>query len=61
MQRVEIQDQPSLDVEKNFYINVTTVKSLLPQKLFSPIWNNFILPHYLKKEKIAVPYAKNPN
>jgi len=49
----------SLDVEKNFYINVTTVKSLLPQKLFSPIWNNFILPHYLKKEKIDLLFSVN--
>ena len=48
-----------LDVDKNFYTNVTTVKSFLPQKVFSPLWNNFILPRYLKKEKIDLLFSVN--
>lgn len=49
----------SIGVDKSFYTNITTVKSVLPQKLFSPIWNNFILPRYLKKEKIDILFSVN--
>lgn len=49
----------SIDVDKNFYTNVSTVKSLLPQKLFSPIWSNFILPFYLKENKIDILFSAN--
>jgi glycosyltransferase involved in cell wall biosynthesis len=48
-----------LDFDKSFYTNVTTVRSFLPQKIFSPIWNNFILPRYLKKEKIDLLFSVN--
>ena len=49
----------SIDVDKNFYTNIATVRSILPQKLFSPIWNNFILPRYLKKENIDILFSVN--
>lgn len=42
-----------------FYTNISTVKSFIPQKLFSPIWNNFILPNYLKKNKIDIFFSVN--
>lgn len=49
----------SLHVDNSFYTNIVTIKSFLPQKLFSPVWNNFILPHYLKKEKIDILFSVN--
>lgn len=49
----------SIDVDKSFYSNITTVKSILPQKLFSPIWSNFLLPYYLKKNDIDILFSVN--
>ena len=49
----------SVDIHSDFYTNVSTVKCFLPQKLFSPIWNNFILPRYLKKNKIDLFFSVN--
>ena len=48
-----------LDFNKNFYVNINTVKSIIPQKLFSPIWGNFILPYYLKKHDIQILFSVN--
>ncbi len=48
-----------IDVDKSFYTNITTVKIKLPQKLFSPIWNNFILPSYLKNNNIDILFSIN--
>jgi len=48
-----------IQFENNFYRNIPTVKSIIPQKLFAPIWNNFILPGYLKKNKIDLLFSVN--
>ncbi len=41
------------DFEKANILSVPTAKRrILPQKLFSPIWLNFVLPNYLRKYKI---------
>lgn len=42
-----------------FYTNIPTVRGLLPQKIFSPIWCNLILPYYLKKHKIDILFSVN--
>lgn len=48
-----------LNYNDNFYINIPTVNSILPQKIFSPFWINFILPRYLKKNKIDLFFSIN--
>jgi len=48
-----------IDFNKSFYKNITTVKSYIPQKLFAPIWNNFILPRFLKKNNIDLLFSVN--
>jgi glycosyltransferase involved in cell wall biosynthesis len=48
-----------IDFDKSFYKNITTVKSFIPQKLFAPIWNNFILPRFLKKNNIDLLFSVN--
>ncbi len=48
-----------INYNQNFYINISTIKSKIPQKLFAPIWNNFILPFYLKKYKMDVLFSVN--
>ncbi len=48
-----------LDFDSNFYKNISTIKSILPQKLFAPIWSNFILPLYLKNNKIDLLFSVN--
>lgn len=48
-----------LKSKNEFYTIVPTVKSFLPQKIFSPIWMNLILPFYLKKNKIDVFFSIN--
>ncbi|RJP63776.1 MAG: glycosyltransferase family 1 protein [Ignavibacteriales bacterium] len=48
-----------LDYNRNFFTNIPTVKSFLPQKLFSPIWNNFVLPFFLKKNKMDIFFSVN--
>jgi glycosyltransferase involved in cell wall biosynthesis len=42
-----------------FYTNITTVKSIGSQKIFAPFWINFILPRYLKKNKIDLFFSIN--
>jgi glycosyltransferase involved in cell wall biosynthesis len=42
-----------------FYTNIPTIRGFLPQKIFSPIWCNFILPYYLKKHKIDLLFSAN--
>lgn len=49
----------SLNINNDFYTNIPTVKSILPQKIFSPIWNNIILPLYLKNNKIDLFFSAN--
>jgi glycosyltransferase involved in cell wall biosynthesis len=48
-----------LNLNNIFYKEVPTIKSFLPQKFFSPIWMNFILPFYLKKNKINIFFSIN--
>jgi glycosyltransferase involved in cell wall biosynthesis len=48
-----------LNLIEEFYRNIPTVKSFLPQKFFSPFWINFILPYYLKKNKIDLFFSIN--
>lgn len=48
-----------VDYNNNFYTNIKTFKSFLPQKLFAPIWSNFILPYYLKKHKMDILFSVN--
>jgi len=43
-----------IDANDKFYVNIPTVKSPIPQKLFSPLWCNFVLPRFLKKNKIDI-------
>jgi len=42
-----------------FYTNINTVRCVIPQKIFSPIWSTYILPFYLKKNKIDVLFSIN--
>jgi len=48
-----------LDLGGVKYTNITTIKSSLPQKLYAPFWINFILPGYLKKNKIDLFFSVN--
>jgi len=48
-----------VDFNSSFYTNIKTIKSILPQKLFAPIWSNFILPYYLKKNKMDILFSVN--
>src|SRR3989339_590765 len=48
-----------IEVDNSFYTNITTVKSILPQKLFSPIWSNLFFPYYLKKNHIDILFSVN--
>jgi len=48
-----------IDVDKSFYKNIKTVKNFIPQKLFSPLWSNLILPYYLKKNNIQILFSVN--
>ena len=48
-----------IEINSNFYTNIRTIRSYLPQKLFSPIWMNLILPLYLKRNKIDVFFSIN--
>lgn len=45
--------------EANYFKNIPTVKSIGSQKLFAPFWINFILPYYLKKNKIDLFFSIN--
>ena len=47
------------NIDSNYYKNIFTIKSFLPQKLFAPLWSNFILPRYLKKNKIDLFFSAN--
>ncbi|MCB9207646.1 MAG: glycosyltransferase family 4 protein [Ignavibacteriales bacterium] len=49
----------TINHDKNFYKNIPTIKNFLPQKIFSPIWSNFILPFYLRKNKIDLLFSVN--
>lgn len=49
----------NLKINNEFYNVIPTVKSFLPQKLFSPIWINLILPRFLKKNKIDIFFSVN--
>ena len=48
-----------LNINRAYFTNVNTVKSFLPQKLFAPVWLNFILPKYLKQNKIDLFFCVN--
>ncbi|MFZ2864333.1 MAG: glycosyltransferase family 1 protein [Ignavibacteriaceae bacterium] len=48
-----------INCNPSFYRNITTSKSKFPQKLFAPIWNNLILPFYLRKYKIDILFSVN--
>ncbi len=49
----------NLNINPGYYTNVSTIRSFLPQKLFAPFWCNFILPHFLKKNKIDILFSVN--
>lgn len=49
----------TINHDKNFYKNIPTIKNFLPQKIFSPIWSNFILSFYLRKNKIDLLFSVN--
>jgi glycosyltransferase involved in cell wall biosynthesis len=48
-----------LTINEDYFNNVATIRSFLPQKLFAPIWINFILPKYLIKHKIDLFFSVN--
>lgn len=48
-----------ISFENSFYTKVKTGKSIIPPKIYSPFWLNFVLPHYLKKYKIDIFYTPN--
>ncbi len=48
-----------VNFKPEFFNNISTVRSFLPQKLFSPIWCNFILPYFLKKYNIDILFSVN--
>ena len=48
-----------INYQNNFYLNVPTIRSFLPQKIFSPIWMNLILPTYLRRNKIDIFFSVN--
>ncbi|MEP0862078.1 MAG: glycosyltransferase family 4 protein [Ignavibacterium sp.] len=48
-----------VEFRSDFYKNIPTIKSFIPQKIFSPIWCNFLLPFYLKKHKIDILFSAN--
>jgi glycosyltransferase involved in cell wall biosynthesis len=45
--------------EGNYFKNIPTVRSIGPQKIIAPFWINFILPVYLKKNKIDLFFSIN--
>ena len=48
-----------IDLHKDFYKNVTTGRSFINQKFYAPFWLNFVLPKFLKKNKIDVFFSAN--
>lgn len=48
-----------IEFKPEFYKNIPTLKSFIPQKLFSPIWCNLILPIFLKRHKIDILFSVN--
>ncbi|WP_337865228.1 glycosyltransferase family 1 protein [Ignavibacterium sp.] len=48
-----------LNLKNDFYKNIPTIKPIISQKIFSPIWSNLILPFYLKKHKIETLFSVN--
>ncbi len=49
----------NLRIKEDFYTNISTGKSSLHQKLFAPIWINFIIPKVLKQNKIDLFFSVN--
>lgn len=45
--------------EGDYFTNIPTVRSLSPQKIFSPFWINFILPKHMKKNRIDLFFSIN--
>ena len=48
-----------LRMKDDFYTNISTGKSFLPQKLYAPIWINFVLPKILKDKNIDLFFSIN--
>ena len=48
-----------LKFKNDFYINISTGKSFLPQKIYAPIWINFIIPKVLKQKNIDLFFSIN--
>lgn len=48
-----------LKLQNDFYKNIPTIKPIISQKIFSPIWSNLILPFYLKKHRIEILFSVN--
>lgn len=48
-----------IDFNKEFFVHITTGKGILPQKIYAPIWFNFILPKHLKENNIDIFFSAN--
>ncbi|MFO7447591.1 MAG: glycosyltransferase family 1 protein [Ignavibacteriaceae bacterium] len=48
-----------LNINDDYFVNIATGKSSVPQKLYAPFWMNFILPGYLEKNKIDLFFSVN--
>lgn len=48
-----------LNVDRNFYTKIYHRQNIIPSKLYSPIWFNFVLPRILKKNNIDLLFAPN--
>jgi len=48
-----------IDLHNDFYKNVTTGRRFINQKFYAPFWLNFVLPKFLKKNKIDVFFSAN--
>ncbi len=49
----------NLDLDENFYYKIIVKDTVLPPKIYSPIWLNFKLPEIIKKYKIDILFAPN--
>ena len=47
------------DVDYNFFQSVLYNQKIIPEKLFSPVWFNYVLPGLLKKYNIDLLFAPN--
>lgn len=48
-----------ININDNYYKKIDTGNSFLPEKIYSSYWLNFILPKYLRKERIDLFFTPN--